>query len=81
MMLWCLLTHTVHGPFLQVERVEVASEGYKAGLHENDIIQSVTVVTAEGVVVPDKEWDFEGIKRVARDSPSVCALLLTVMNF
>ena len=72
------LTHLL---LLQVDRVKAGSEGYKAGLRENDIIRSVTVVTAEGIVGPETEWSFEGIKRIARDLPSVCALLMTVLNF
>ena len=35
---------------LQVDRVSVMSEGSKAGLQENDIIESVTVVTTDGEV-------------------------------
>ena len=68
-------------PFHQMDYVIAYSVGCKAGLHDTDIIQSVTVVTAEGVVGPDTEWSFEGIKRIARDLPSICALLMTVLNF
>ena len=60
--------------------VSVLSEGDKAGLRENDIIQSVTVVTAEGVVGLGTEWSFDCISRTAKNSPSVCALLMTVLN-
>ena len=70
-----------HLLLLQVEHVRIMSEGYKAGLCDNDIIRSVTVVTAEGVVGPETEWSFEGIKRIAKDLPSVYALLMTVLNF
>ena len=61
--------------------VSVLSEGDKAGLRENDIIQSVIVVTAEGVVGPETEWSFDGISRTAKNSPSVYALVMTVLNF
>ena len=72
----------VSAPLLQVDQVRVLSEGYKAGLHENDIIQSVTLVTAEGGVHgPDTEWSFDRISRTAKNSPSVFALLMTVLNF
>ena len=64
-----------------MDRVSVMSEGEKAGLHYNDIIHSVTLVTAEKAFGPYAEWSFEGIKRVAKDSPSVCALLLTVARY
>ena len=64
-----------------MNRVKALGEEYKAGLRENDIIRSVAMVTAEGVVGPDTEWSFEGIKRIARDLPSICALLMTVLNF
>ena len=67
-------------PLLQVDHVKAGSVGCKAGLHDTDIIRSVTVVTAEGVVGPDTEWSFEGIKRITKDSQSVCALLLAVVN-
>ena len=70
-----------HVPLLQVGHVSVLSEGDKAGLRENDIIQSVTVVTAEGVVGPETDWSFDGISRTAKSLPSVCALLMTVLNF
>ena len=72
----------VNAPLLQVDQVRVLSEGYKAGLHENDIIKSVTLVTeAGGVHGPDAEWSFDRISRTAKDSPSVFALLMTVLNF
>ena len=70
-----------HVPLLQVDRVSVPSEGNKAGLRQNDIIQSVTVVTAEGAVGPETKWSFDGISRTAKNSPSVCALLMTVMKY
>ena len=71
----------VHVPLLQVDRVSVPSEGNKAGLRENGIIQSVTMVTAERVVGPETDWSFDGISRTAKSLPSVCALLMTVLNF
>ena len=61
--------------------MSVPSEGDKAGLRDNDIIQYVTVVTAEGVVGPETDWSFDRISRIAKNSPSVCALLMTVLNF
>ena len=61
--------------------MSVPSEGNKAGLSQNDTIHSVTVVTAEGVVGPDADWSFDRISRTAKNSPSVCALLMTVLNF
>ena len=61
--------------------VSVLSQGDKAGLRDNDIIQSVTVVTTEGVVGPETDWSFESISRIAKNSPSVCALLMTILNF
>ena len=72
----------VNAPLLQVEHVHVLSEGYEAGLRKNDIIQSVTLVTAkEGVHGPDTEWSFDRISKTAKNSPSVFALLMTVLNF
>ena len=71
----------VNVPLLQVDHVSVLREGDKAGLRDNDIIQSVTMVTAEGVVGPDAEWSFDRISRTAKNSPSVYALLMTVLNF
>ena len=70
-----------HVPLLQVDHVSILSQGNKAGLRDNDIIQSVTVVTAEGVVGPETKWSFDGISRTAKNSPSVYALLMTVLNF
>ena len=66
---------------LQVDHVSAMSAGEKAGLHYNDIIQSVTMITAEKPMGPYTEWSFEGIQRIAKDSPSVYALLITVVNF
>ena len=67
---------------LQVDRVEVLKEADKAGLRENDIIESVTLVTANGEVHgPDVEWSFDSISRTAKSLPSVFALLMTVLNY
>ena len=66
---------------LQVDRISVLSAGWKAGLRYNDIIQSVTMVTAEKAAGPYTEWSFEGIQKVARDSPSIRALLMTVAKY
>ena len=67
---------------LQVDRVEVLSEADKAGFSKNDIIESVTLVTKHGVVHgPEAEWSFDSISRTAKSSPSVFALLMTVLNF
>ena len=72
----------VNAPLLQVDWVPTMSEGNKAGLCENDIIQSVILVTADrGVQGPDTEWSFDRISRTAKNSPSVFALLMTVLNF
>ena len=58
------------------------SEGSKAGLRENDIIQSVTLVTTDGEVHgPDADWSFDKINITAKNSPSVFALLMIVLNF
>ena len=58
------------------------SEGSKAGLRENDIIESVTVVTADGEVHgPDANWSFDKINITAKNSPSVFALLMIVLNY
>ena len=71
----------VNVPLLQVDWVSVLSEGSKAGLRDKDIIQSVTLVTADGGVHgPDAEWSFDRISRTAKNSPSVFALLMTVLN-
>ena len=59
--------------------LSAGSVGSKAGLRYNDIIQSVAVVTAEGLVGPDTEWSFEGIKRTAKSSQSLYALMMTVV--
>ena len=67
---------------LQVDWVRVMSEGSKAGLRENDIIESVTVVTTDGEVHgPDADWSFDKINITAKNSPSVFALLMIVLNF
>ena len=67
---------------LQVDRVRVTSEGSKAGLRENDIIESVTLVTTDGEVHgPDADWSFDKINITAKNSPSVFALLMIVLNF
>ena len=66
---------------LQVDRISAMSAGEKAGLHYNDIIHSVTMVTAEKALGPYTDWSFEEIQQVARDSPSLCALLLTVAKY
>ena len=61
--------------------VRVTSEGSKAGLRENDIIEYVNLVTTDGEVHgPDVEWSFDKISRTAKNSPSVFALLMTVLN-
>ena len=58
------------------------SEGSKAGLRENDIIESVTVVTMDGEVHgPDANWSFDKINITAKNSPSVFALLMIVLNY
>ena len=67
---------------LQVDRVEVLEEGSKAGLRKNDIIESVTLVTTDGEVHgPEVEWSFDSISRTAKNSPSVFALLMIVLNY
>ena len=72
----------VNASLLQVDRVEVLSEADKAGLRENDIIQSVTLVTTDGEVHgPEAEWTFDSISRTAKSLPSVFALLMIVLNF
>lgn len=72
----------VNASLLQVDRVEVLKEADKAGLRENDIIESVTLVTANGEVHgPDVEWSFDSISRTAKSLPSVFALLMIVLNF
>ena len=72
----------VNAPLLQVDRVEVLREADKAGLRKNDIIESVTLVTEDGEVHgPDEKWSFDSISRTAKSSPSVFALLMTVLNF
>ena len=61
---------------LQVGRVEVLKEANKAGLRKNDIIESVTLVTANGEVHgPDAEWSFDSISRTAKTLPSVTICL------
>ena len=72
----------VNAPLLQVDRVEVLREADKARLRKNDIIESVTLVTEDGEVHgPDEKWSFDSISRTAKSSPSVFALLMTVLNF
>ena len=62
--------------------VSVTSEGSKAGLRKNDIIESVTLVTEDGEVHgPDADWSFDSISRTAKSSPSVFALLMIVLNY
>ena len=79
---YILSQYLVNSPVLQVDWVRVMSEGNKAGLRENDIIQSVTLVTADGEVHgPDVEWSFDSISRTAKNWPSVFALLMIVLNF
>ena len=72
----------VNASLLQVDRVEVLKEADKAGLRENDIIESVTLVTTDGEVHGlEAEWSFDSISRTAKKSPSVFTLLMTVLNY